>query len=105
VIPVYIGYCAVFKVREEQGGYAGTHRATRVLCKAGVCRSLKTQQHAATLARTARVRRRGLPGPVDMLGPVRSELGVDQTQWPDRVRTQGPHGRLQHPAPSLKRAP
>jgi hypothetical protein len=81
VIPVYIGYCAVFKVREEQSGHAGTRRATKVLCEAGVGRSLKTQQHAAMLARTARVRRHGLPGSVDMLGPVRSELSISQTQW------------------------
>jgi hypothetical protein len=47
-----------------------------------VGRSLKTQQHAATLAVTARVRRRGLPGSVDMLGPVRSELGISEANWP-----------------------
>jgi hypothetical protein len=48
-----------------------------------VGRSLKTQQHAATLTRTTRVRRRGLPGSVDMLGPVRSELGVKQAHGLD----------------------
>ena len=31
VIPVYIGYCAVFKVREESSGHAELAGATRVL--------------------------------------------------------------------------
>jgi hypothetical protein len=46
VIPVYIGYCAVFKVREEQSGAAAPTRPRRMLWRAGGCRSLKTQQHA-----------------------------------------------------------
>jgi hypothetical protein len=31
VIPVYIGYCAVFKVRKEANGHAASVRATWVL--------------------------------------------------------------------------
>jgi hypothetical protein len=45
VIPVYIGYCAVFKVREE----ADTRPMARAPKRDGPpaeCRSLKTQQHA-----------------------------------------------------------
>ena len=52
VIPVYIGYCAVFKVRDESSGTPNSPGAARVLRGAGECRSLKTQQHAATLVRS-----------------------------------------------------
>src|ERR1700761_5485696 len=47
VIPVYIGYCAVFKVREEQSGTAGLTRPIEGCSgEPADSRSLKTQQHA-----------------------------------------------------------
>ena len=70
VIPVYIGYCAVFKGRRR--------RPTGL-----VGRSLKTQQHAGPLAaapgpspsRRGRLPSAAIqPGSVDMLGPIRLDI-------------------------------
>jgi hypothetical protein len=61
-----IGYCAVFKVREEAGCVAnGNRRVTWTSEAPATRRSLKAQQHAARLAAHEALRL-GLPGPVDM---------------------------------------
>src|SRR5437764_14422540 len=65
VIPVVIGYCAVFKVRGR--GATRWVSAGRDPRAPAASRSLKTQQHASRLARARRSRVRPA-GPVDMLG-------------------------------------
>src|ERR1700722_7828532 len=48
VIPTYIGYCVVFKVREEASSTAGSP-GPKSSGPPAVRRSLKTQQHAGRL--------------------------------------------------------
>jgi hypothetical protein len=61
----YIGYCAVFKVREEAERDTRRH-GTLILTPPASRRSLKTQQHAKPPHLDAEVQSCGLPDPVDM---------------------------------------
>ena len=66
MIPVYIGYCAVFKVREEARARDWQRVRKRSELPA-TRRSLKTQQHAAGIREQVRVA--DLPDSVDIPSP------------------------------------
>jgi hypothetical protein len=96
VIPVYIGYCAVFKVREESSG-SPTHPGPKGPLSVRRCRSLKTQQHATTPARgrCGCVQLRSTCLEPSALGAPAHAAGTRRC-WPMRSPALGP---------SLRRAP
>jgi hypothetical protein len=75
VIPVYIGYCAVFKVREEQSGAAAPARPHVGRSDEPADAGLSKLNSMRSWSSRPRTLRHDLPGSVDML-----ETGCAQSE-------------------------